>query len=81
MKKQIRRQMKGKQLTRIEWWAFAVFSYLECLEHTEDGITSSNHYSWAAVTKRAGRVRLNGLLNFKYAKQNTWAKEFKISFT
>ena len=41
MKKQMHRQMKGELLTWTEWWAFAVFSYLECLIHTEDGITSS----------------------------------------
>ena len=33
--------MKGKQLTWTEWWAFAVFSYLECLIYAEDNITFS----------------------------------------
>ena len=41
------RQMKGQLLTWTEWWAFAVFSYLECLIRTEYGITSS-------VSKRDG---------------------------
>ena len=34
------RQTKGELLTWVERWTFAVFSYLECLIHAEDGITS-----------------------------------------
>ena len=37
----------------------------------------------AAVTKKSGRVRLGGLLNFKFSKakyKETRAKEFKPSF-
>ena len=32
--------MKGELLTWTEWWAFTVFSYLECLIYAEDDITS-----------------------------------------
>ena len=34
------RQIRDELLSWVEWWTFAVFSYLECLIHAEDGITS-----------------------------------------